>query len=514
MKKILLLTSFVLFVGIIKSSAQITLTQSDIGSIGDTVLIGHDTLPGNISVGGTGLQSWDFSSLQLDVLDENVFIDPATTYSDSVFPNSTIAVDVNGGAQINYGTVNSNYFTLDGFWGDPIGFGLPVAIPFNPVSKRLVFPSALNSSFQDTSHFDFYFSDPILLQYGVDSIWISHTSYATRTMDAYGQLITPADTFDCLRQLSVDIAIDTIFWHFALGGGWSVVPASFIPPDLGFDTNPNVDTSYTYLWFANGEGMQVAEATVDAIGGTVLSASFKISDKVVAGLFASVNTSCKGMCDGSSAVNAVSGYAPYNYLWDASAANQNTQMADSLCAGTYSVTITDAMGNQSSASVTITELTYNASVTGAQCDTCATGSATIAISGGATPFTYSWSNGGNTESISNILPGPYSVTVTDNNGCTIVETVFIYTVGINESGITAQLFNVFPNPSNGSFIVTTNDNNLKTIVVYNVMGETIFTSGEYESKVEIDLSGIADGIYFLKVENENFFETKRIIVQR
>src|SRR5678815_3168209 len=56
------------------------------------------------------------------------------------------------------------------------------------------------------------------------------------------------------------------------------------------------------------------------------------------------------------------------------------------------------------------------------------GSITLAISGGAAPYTYSWSNGATTKDITNLAAGSYSVTVTDANGCTQNGT---FTVGTN-----------------------------------------------------------------------------------
>ena len=46
-----------------------------------------------------------------------------------------------------------------------------------------------------------------------------------------------------------------------------------------------------------------------------------------------------------------------------------------------------------------------------------TGSATVTVTGGNGPYTYNWSNGGNTATINNVPAGIYTVTVTDQNGC-------------------------------------------------------------------------------------------------
>lgn len=513
MKKIILISALLFSAGFY-SFAQITLTQTDVASIGDTILVARDTTPNTITVGGTGLQSWNFTSLQVDVLDENAFVDPATTFAASSFPNSNIAVDVNNGTQINYGTVNSGLFNIDGFFGDPIGAGVPVAIQFNPPSKMMKFPSTLNNSFQDTSHFDFVFSDPQLLAFGIDSIKIIHFGYATRTMDAYGLMVTPADSFDCLRQFSNEILLDSIFMH-PVGGDWMLVPPTLLPPEMGFTNNPNIDTTYTYDWYANGEGMAVAQVRLDSLGGSVISANFKITDKVVAGLFSAVNVSCNGKCNASASVTAISGYSPYSYLWDSNAGSQTTAMADSLCAGTFSVTITDNVGNKSSAFITITEpiaLSDSTNVIDAQCSTCSNGSASVSGIGGTAPYFYNWSGGQSSASIANVLPGTYIVTITDFNGCSLVDTVVVgfWAVGINENQISNIGLQIYPNPTDGTIFLKSDNNEMKTISVYNMVGEIILVEKNSRQITEIDLRGFDSGIYLMKTEGQNFIETQRI----
>jgi hypothetical protein len=58
-------------------------------------------------------------------------------------------------------------------------------------------------------------------------------------------------------------------------------------------------------------------------------------------------------CDGSASVTANGGSPPYNYLWNDGSA-QTTAMATNLCAGTYTVEITDCVGETESMTVTLT----------------------------------------------------------------------------------------------------------------------------------------------------------------
>ncbi|MCB9185746.1 MAG: hypothetical protein H6601_03285 [Flavobacteriales bacterium] len=60
------------------------------------------------------------------------------------------------------------------------------------------------------------------------------------------------------------------------------------------------------------------------------------------------------------------------------------------------------------------------SSTDSGCNGSGTGTATVTATGGEAPYTYAWSNGGTTATISGLMAGSYSVTVTDANGCTDV----------------------------------------------------------------------------------------------
>src|SRR5690606_1869230 len=48
------------------------------------------------------------------------------------------------------------------------------------------------------------------------------------------------------------------------------------------------------------------------------------------------------------------------------------------------------------------------------------GTASLVVTGGTPPYTYLWSNGMTSASISNLAAGDYSATVTDANGCTVM----------------------------------------------------------------------------------------------
>lgn len=145
--------------------------------------------------------------------------------------------------------------------------------------------------------------------------------------------------------------------------------------------------------------------------------------------------SCNGFCDGTAGVVASGGSAPYTYDWTPGApAGDGTANISALCPGTYTCTVTDTSGCIATFDTTITQplvLTLNMSQVNATCGGMCDGTATATVSGGTTPYVYVWSNGSvtstvsTTNTISGLCAGPYTVTVTDANGCTLNNSVTI-----------------------------------------------------------------------------------------
>ncbi len=135
--------------------------------------------------------------------------------------------------------------------------------------------------------------------------------------------------------------------------------------------------------------------------------------------------SCNTCPDGFGLITASGGTSPYSYTWSTSPV-QLTSTASGLLPGTYSVCATDAHGCVACCSVTITDSFFcNLSVGCyqyhiASCSTCADGIGHASTSGGATPYNYSWSTSPvqTTYAATGLLPGSYSVCVTDANNCT------------------------------------------------------------------------------------------------
>ena len=159
--------------------------------------------------------------------------------------------------------------------------------------------------------------------------------------------------------------------------------------------------------------------------GCTSTASFEVVQytNVSAAINQTINTNCFDSNDGSLSVLPSGGNGTYTYNWSNGA---TTQVNGSLAPGTYFVTVSDTENCTSTASGVITAPTAvntNAVATPQTANGSADGTASAAPTGGTPGYTYNWSNGAISDTITGLLPGSYTVTVTDANGCTAVKTV-------------------------------------------------------------------------------------------
>jgi gliding motility-associated-like protein len=190
--------------------------------------------------------------------------------------------------------------------------------------------------------------------------------------------------------------------------------------------------SYTYLWSGGTAPLNQASVTGLSAGTydvTVTDANLctqvfqgTVSEPAAIVLTIQIdsNVSCNAGTDGSLTAIASGGTNPYSFLWSNTDADS---IAGGLAAGTYDVTLTDANGCTATATETISEPTALTVVMDSTDITCAgntDGTASATPTGGTTPYTYAWSNGGTSAALTGLTAGTYNVTVTDGNGCQVL----------------------------------------------------------------------------------------------
>jgi len=145
------------------------------------------------------------------------------------------------------------------------------------------------------------------------------------------------------------------------------------------------------------------------------------------------------------------------------------------------------------------------------------GSISITPSGGAGTYTFLWSNSNTSSTITGLYGQPTDslyVTITDANGCTLTDTAIVNCLTIIAENNMETNFNIYPNPANGIFTLTFENDNQYQIEIYNILGENIFKSQIFKQQMtkEINLSGFSKGIYFVKIDNEEQIYMKKIVL--
>lgn len=202
------------------------------------------------------------------------------------------------------------------------------------------------------------------------------------------------------------------------------------------------------------------------------------------------------IADGTASVNITSsGSAPYTYLWSD---GQTTTSATNLAPGYYSITVTDATGCSATDSININALNCSTLVITSTINDESfygfnDGTASVSINGGASPYTYNWSNGAQANSISNLSSGTYTVDVTDAVGCALTESILI-----NAAGCTQNLIH------NGQAAINTGVYQVADYIQSNGIvdnginvsykaGQYIELINDFEVKLNSDFEAIIDG---------------------
>ncbi|MCB0533688.1 MAG: proprotein convertase P-domain-containing protein [Lewinellaceae bacterium] len=213
-------------------------------------------------------------------------------------------------------------------------------------------------------------------------------------------------------QIAVSVSNGTPPYQFSWSAPIGLHPAIPAPRDTAFGLN----------------GGDYWVTVTDAAGCTAVSPAFNIEEAPPLQLNISqiVNIICKGDSTGAISANVSGGVPPYNYLWSNGATQQNIQQVP---ANIYMLTVTDVRGcTVVSAPAVVHEPAAALKITLVNLlpDKCGQneGAINLNVTGGVPPNTYLWSNTATTASISNLPPGNYQLTVTDNLGCTLVSSEY------------------------------------------------------------------------------------------
>ena len=225
------------------------------------------------------------------------------------------------------------------------------------------------------------------------------------------------------------------------------------------------------------------------------------------------NATCANDEDGRINVTINQGVEPYSFLWNDGV---TTEDRINIGAGTYTLEITDGAGCQFVLSRTI--LAPSEIVATYDVDQGATSTlfdVTVNASGGAPPYAYSWSDGGNNFINLGLVAGTYSVTITDDNNCEEVIEVVVEGVTAAADLDIVSSFVLSPNPTNGQFLldVSLSQSSSISLSIYNILGQNVYTSTYKGQDIfdRLDLSNQPSGTYYVRLYNQTGQITKKLI---
>lgn len=217
------------------------------------------------------------------------------------------------------------------------------------------------------------------------------------------------------------------------------------------------------------------------------------------------NATC-GNADGTASAQVTLGTSPYTYSWN-STPPQGSPNAIGLAPGTYEVIITD--GNGCTAITTVTIVNLNAptvsapTVTGISCNGLNDGTASVTVSGGVPPYTYSWSTipVQTNAMATGLASGNYSVTIEDSHHCQIIRTCTI--TEPSNIHITSSVTTAACNVADGSATVTASGGTPPYTYIWSTVPVQISATA----------NNLAAGVYNVTVTDaHNCTSTKQIFV--
>ncbi|MDD3877880.1 MAG: gliding motility-associated C-terminal domain-containing protein [Bacteroidales bacterium] len=231
------------------------------------------------------------------------------------------------------------------------------------------------------------------------------TDYDSVNVTVSSVSISATPTYNLCAGGSVQLSVNNLNPSNPVNYSWT--PISSIISGANTQTplvNPQVNTTYTVTATDNFGCHATAQVAVHVI-------QLQLSSNLT-------HATCFNYCDGEISISPYGGGYPYTFSWSNSA---STAQISNLCAGPYSVTVTDTNNCQIIEQYNIVQPPVLSvlliDTVHVVCNGICDGLITVGGSGGTPPYSYSWISGQNTPTINGLCAGIYTVTVTDSNNC-------------------------------------------------------------------------------------------------
>ena len=196
---------------------------------------------------------------------------------------------------------------------------------------------------------------------------------------------------------------------------------------------------------------------------------------------------------------------------------QSGTVLSNLSVGTYDATISY---NNGLCSIMQSELVQSPNVISitaliTDIDSINAGAIDVTVSGGTPPYLYNWDNNQQTEDLTNLIAGVYSISVTDSAGCSLAA---FYEISEDTTGQSDGLdeviyfnINAYPNPSNGDVTISWSGE-LISLELISALGQVISKQYSFPTNTKL-LKNLNSGVYFVRyTKNQTTSKTIKLVV--
>ncbi|MCF8374455.1 MAG: gliding motility-associated C-terminal domain-containing protein, partial [Bacteroidales bacterium] len=317
--------------------------------------------------------------------------------------------------------------------------------------------------------------DSIILSAGnfASYLWSDGSNLSTLNVDSTSSVwVNVFDALGCTGSDTINITVNNLP-IFDLG--------SDTVNCLGGSILLNAGVWNTYVWntlettqsiFADTSGVYFV-TVIDSLGcANSDTISVSISSEIISNLSVA-NVLCFGDSTGSITTTISGGSSPFLFIWDQGSSDQNLM---NIPAGNYSITISDQYNCQALDSAIVLQpnvLLDSMVISDVLCYGDSTGSIDLSVYGGTMPYSYFWNTNETTEDLSNLATGTYLVTVTDGNGCIVVDTTLI--TQPDELLLSASIIdNLCYGDSAGSIEITLSGGVSPYAILWNTLADSTF----------------------------------------
>tara|TARA_Y100000385_G_C13087692_1_gene637203 strand:- start:2032 stop:2736 length:705 start_codon:yes stop_codon:yes gene_type:complete len=223
---------------------------------------------------------------------------------------------------------------------------------------------------------------------------------------------------------------------------------------------------------------------------------------------------CYGDSNGIVELSPSSGQSPFNFVFDGYIYNDS--IFDNLQVGNYQFYIKDSNNcNSDTVSININQpdsLVITFQTTPESDSGYLDGEAFAIVNGGTYPFTYSWDHLPNLNDslVIYLSNGYYPITVTDFNGCSILDSAFIgLLTNVHENN--NNIFKIYPNPSLGTVFLDNISNNFSSLKVFDISGKLVKDEVRVSPNEMLELN-LLKGQYFIELTQNRFRTVKKIVI--